>query len=234
MPPEVEIPPLRIGERDVPVRVRVSPRAGRLVLRFDARQDCLALTTPPGVSARMIRRFLTDHTDWILRRLDAAPPRVPFVPGNTVPVQGQPRLLCHDPAGRRRIDLLEDRVQLSGPAENPESRIRDFLVRLARQDITTCCRTLEGQAAGRIRRISVRDTRSRWGSCTATGDLSFSWRLVLAPPMVLRYVVAHELAHLAEMNHSPRFWAEVARLMPDYPSARDWLKRHGNGLHLYG
>lgn len=225
---------VEVGGQVLPVRVRVSPRAVRMTLRYIPRDNCLTVTAPPGISARFLRGFLTDHADWIGRRLTAAPDRVPFLPGQRIPVAGQDRLIRHDPQGRRGIHLTDTELILTGPVEKPENRVRDYLIRLARQDITTCCQALSALAAGRVRRISVRDTRSRWGSCSAQGDLSFSWRLVMAPPSVLRYVVAHELAHLAELNHSPRFWAEVTRLMPDHAAPRDWLKRHGSRLHLYG
>lgn len=225
---------VEVGGQVLPVRVRVSPRAVRLTLRYIPRDNCLTVTAPPGVTTRFIRGFVSDHADWIGRRLTTAPGRVPFLPGHRIPVAGQDRLITHDPQGRRGITLTETALILTGPVEKPENRVRDYLTRLARQEITACCQSLSPLAEGRVRRITVRDTRSRWGSCSTLGDLSFSWRLVMAPPPVLRYVVAHELAHLAEMNHSPRFWAEVARLMPDHAVPRDWLKRHGSSLHLYG
>lgn len=225
---------VEVSGRVLPVRIRVSPRAVRLTLRYLPQEDCLTVTAPPGVSARFIRKFLSDHHDWIGRRIAAAPDRIPLLPGQTIPVLGQMRLITHTPQGRRGLQMTDTQIVLTGPVEKPENRVRDYLVRLARDTITTQCQRLAPLVEGRIRRISVRDTRSRWGSCSALGDLSFSWRLVMAPPAVLEYVVAHELAHLAEMNHSPRFWAEVARLMPDYPPPRDWLKRHGSSLHRYG
>jgi hypothetical protein len=113
-------------------------------------------------------------------------------------------------------------------------RIRDFLVREARRDLAAAIDGYAPRLGQRPVRMTLRDTRSRWGSCTARGELNFSWRLILAPPMVLDYLVAHEMAHLREMNHSPRFWALLGDLCPNVEAAEAWLKRNGSSLHRYG
>ena len=113
-------------------------------------------------------------------------------------------------------------------------RIRDFLKREAKRDLETASR-LAAQALGvTVRRVSIRDQSSRWGSCSTTGVLSYSWRLILAPPYVLEYLAAHEAAHLIEMNHSRAFWRLVERICPEFRRAKAWLEAHGGDLHRYG
>ena len=125
-------------------------------------------------------------------------------------------------------------LSVSCDAAHVARRVRDFLAREAKRDLTEAIERYAAQLGQRPVRVTLRDTRSRWGSCTARGELNFSWRLILAPPTVLDYLVAHEMAHLREMNHSPRFWALVHALCPHTDAAEAWLKRHGTGLHRYG
>jgi predicted metal-dependent hydrolase len=113
-------------------------------------------------------------------------------------------------------------------------RVRDYLVAQARSELASRARRLAARIGHNVARVSVRDTKSRWGSCSGRGNLSFSWRLILVPEPVIDYVVAHEVAHLAEMNHGPRFWRLVESLSPDSAAPRAWLKRHRNRLLSYG
>jgi predicted metal-dependent hydrolase len=133
----------------------------------------------------------------------------------------------------RRLRHECSTLHVPGPMSAVSGRVAGFLRESAR---AACAEGVARHAAALGRhpgRISLRDPRSRWGSCTSRGDLMFSWRLAMAPAAVLDYVVAHEVAHLAEMNHSQRFWAAVARLCPDHAGPRDWLRRNGAGLHAY-
>jgi hypothetical protein len=132
------------------------------------------------------------------------------------------------------VRIADCEIRVRGAPEHVARRVKDHLVRLARAELGRRAR-LYAQEIGRpITRVGVRDTKSRWGSCSAKGALSFSWRLVLAPEPVVDYVVAHEVAHLAEMNHGPRFWRLVRTLTPDCATQRAWLKRHRSGLFAYG
>jgi len=125
-------------------------------------------------------------------------------------------------------------IRVRGDPAHLGRRVRDHLIRLARQELTRRARLCAGRIGKPIARIGVRDTRSRWGSCSSKGTLSFSWRLVLMPEAVIDYVVAHEVAHLVEMNHGPRFWQLVRSLVPDLAAPRAWLKRHRSRLFSYG
>jgi predicted metal-dependent hydrolase len=223
-----------------PVSIRVNPRARRLLLRIDASARAVELVLPRGVPAEHGLRFLAAQRGWIAARIDALPPLVPFAEGAVVPVFGVPHRICResDPAAPP-VAIVGSapggaEIRVRGAPEHFARRVRDHLVRLARQELTRRARLLAAQIGKPIARVGVRDTKSRWGSCSGRGSLSFSWRLVLAPETVVDYVVAHEVAHLAEMNHGPRFWRLVQTLTPDCAAPRAWLKRHRSRLFSYG
>jgi predicted metal-dependent hydrolase len=227
----------RAGALDLgaPVSIRVSPRARRLLLRIDAARRQVELVLPHGVGAEHGLRFLAAHRGWIAARLDALPLAVPFAEGAIVPVFGVPHRISRDsdPAGPP-VTIIDGEIRVRGAPEHVARRVRDHLVRLARAELGRRARLYAARIGRPIARVGVRDTRSRWGSCSAKGSISFSWRLVLAPQPVVDYVVAHEVAHLAEMNHGPRFWRLVHTLAPDCASPRAWLKRHRSRLFSYG
>ncbi len=205
---------LALAERDVPLRVRESARARRITLRIDAAAEAIELVLPKRVSLAAGLRFLDSRRDWVAANLAEMPERVVFADGAIVPVLGVPHRIRH--LGERRPG------------------IRIHLIALARQELSRRARALAARIDRRVTRISVRDTRSRWGSCSADGALAFSWRLILAPEAVLDYVVAHEVAHLAEMNHGPRFWRLVETLAPAAAGQRAWLSRNRARLLRYG
>lgn len=225
---------LHLDDRILPVRLKVSAASRRLTLRYDALNDCVVVTRPKGVPAREALRFARDQAQWVRDRLAAAPPRVPFAPGAEIPLLGVPHVVRSDPDGRRGVRAEGGALIVGGPTEFLGNRLRDWLVREARRELTTRAHALAGRVERKVTRVSIRDTRSRWGSCSADGDLAFSWRLILAPEDVLQYVVAHEVAHLVELNHSHRFWAVVRTLAGDTRAQRAWLKAEGGRLHRYG
>jgi predicted metal-dependent hydrolase len=122
------------------------------------------------------------------------------------------------------------------PGDTPHvaRRVRDFLKAQAKHDLEAASRCAADALGVPLKRVSVRDQSSRWGSCSSTGVLSYSWRLIMAPSFVLNYLAVHEVAHLVEMNHSRRFWQLVDRLCPDAARAKVWLEVHGADLHRYG
>lgn len=225
---------LEIDGRAVPLRVRRSALASRISLRIDGMADGVVLVLPPGLPLAEGLRFAAAQHDWIRRRLVALPQRISFADGAVLPVLGTPHRVRHRPECRRGVWAEDGEVHVSGYAEHLPRRLGDWLRRRARQEIVARAHPLAQAVDRRIAGIVVRDQRSRWGSCTADGRLSFSWRLVLAPEAVLTYVVAHEVAHLVELNHSPAFWRLVRRLVPDMAASRHWLKLNGQSLHRYG
>jgi len=218
-----------------PVSIRVNPRARRLVLRIDAAAHQIELVLPKGVAVEHGLKFLAAQRGWIAARLLALPAPVPFVEGAIVPVFGVPHLIRReaDPAAPP-VAIRGGEIRVRGDPAHLARRVRDHLVRLAREELTRRARLCAARIGRPLTRVGVRDTRSRWGSCSAKGSLSFSWRLVLMPEAVMDYVVAHEVAHLVEMNHGPRFWRLLATLVPDLAASRAWLNRNRTRLLSYG
>jgi len=219
----------------VPVSIRVSPRARRVGLRIDVAGRKVELVLPRGVAASTGLRFLAAKRGWIAARLEALPQRVPFVEGAILPLLGVPHQVCRefDPAAPP-VRIIDGEIWVRSDPLHLARRVRDHLVAVAEAEISPRAHRLAARIGREVARVSVRDTRSRWGSCSGQGNLSFSWRLIFAPEPVLEYVVAHEVAHLAEMNHGPRFWRLVESLTPNTAAPRAWLKRHRNQLLGYG
>ncbi len=226
--------PLLIDGIEAPIALTVSKRAKRLTLRLDSGSGEVRVVAPPSVPVAEVTRFVARHADWVHRRLAALPPHNPFVDGGLVPYLGIDHGIRLDPTRRRPVERVDGAFLIGGRPEHLARRLTDHLKAEARREISTRAHDKATAIRRRVAGISIRDTRSRWGSCSGAGRLNFSWRLILAPEPVLDYVVAHEVAHLHEMNHGPRFWSLVERLHPDMDSARRWLKAHGTGLHRYG
>jgi predicted metal-dependent hydrolase len=221
------------------VRVRRHRQARRYTLRIDAASRDVVLTIPPRGSLKEAREFAQKHGAWIAGRLQRLPMATPFAPGVMVPLRGVPHRIVHrsDVRGTvwtERSDAGERLICVTGGPPHHNRRVGDFLKREAQRDLDAASRRYAKQLGVTIKRISVRDQSSRWGSCSNTGVLSFSWRLILAPTFVLDYLAAHEVAHLVELNHSPKFWRLLKRVNPDCERAKAWLDTHGTDLHRYG
>jgi predicted metal-dependent hydrolase len=221
------------------VRLRRHRQARRYTLRIDAASREVVLTMPPRGLVREAREFAQKHGAWIAARLKRLPQAAPFADGVEVPLRGIPHRIVHRRGARGSVwieagDNGEQLLCVAGDTPHLNRRVGDFLKRQAARDLDAAARRYAAALGVKIRRISVRDQSSRWGSCSNTGVLSFSWRLILAPPFVLDYLAAHEVAHLVELNHSPRFWRLVTRIYPDYERAKVWLDVHGTDLHRYG
>ncbi|MEQ8602846.1 MAG: SprT family zinc-dependent metalloprotease [Marivibrio sp.] len=228
-----------LAGREIPVILRRHDRARRISLRIDGRRDAAVLTLPPRAAEREAVAFLMQHRDWVLAQLDALPPRIAFADGAVVPLLGRERRIRHDPTSRGRggvfLDGPDEReLVVAGESAHLPRRVTDFMKREARAAIKPLARDKAAALGVRMGRIVLRDQRSRWGSCTASGDLNFSWRLIYCPPEILDYVVAHEVAHLRHMDHSPAFWATVAEIAPSPKQSRAWLREHGARLHRIG
>jgi len=224
------------AEMSYPVTVVRHPRARSYNLRIREASREAVLTMPRRGSLREARAFAERNADWIAARLARLPVPVPFVDGAEFPLRGLPHRIEHRARGTVCIEEREGAAILcvAGAPEHVARRVGDFLRREARRDLTQASRRFAAALGVKIGRVGVRDTASRWGSCSAEGSLSFSWRLVLAPTFVLEYLAAHEVAHRVELNHSARFWRVVDRLVQDRHRAEAWLKAHGNALHRYG
>jgi len=222
-----------------PVRLRRHRQARRYTLRIQAATREIVLTMPPRGSVKEARAFAEKHGGWIAARLGRLPQAVPLAHGMVVPIRGRDHRIAHRPGARGTVWTERDPegaplVCVAGAAPHVGRRITDHLKREAKRDLDAACRRYAQELGVSVKRISIRDQASRWGSCSSTGVLSFSWRLILAPDYVLDYLAAHEVAHLVEMNHSRRFWRILLRACPDAHRAKVWLDAHGAELHRYG
>jgi predicted metal-dependent hydrolase len=203
-------------------------------LRIDPQDGAVVLVLPPHLATSQGLAFAMSKADWLASRLAALPANIPFDDGMDLPLLGVPHRVCHDPAGRRGVWTTGGEIHVAGQAEHFARRLTDWLKRRAREEIVARALPMAASIGKPVGVIRLKDTRSRWGSCNSRGDLAFSWRLLLAPAEVLAYVVAHEVAHLSEMNHSAAFWRLVDSLVTHAGSSRAWLKRNGAQLHRYG
>ncbi len=217
------------GEPPVEITLRRSARARRFSLRVSRLDGRVTLSMPARAREAEALRFAAEKADWLRAILGEAPPRQGLAFGAAVPFEG--RVLELRPAAVRAVRIEEAAMLAPPDAARLGARVEAFLKLAARQRLQSACEAHAAALGRRFARITLRDTRSRWGSCTADGALMFSWRLIMAPPEVLDYVAAHEVAHLVEMNHSEAFWSVVGRLMPGYRGHRRWLKRNGADLH---
>ncbi|MEM9497831.1 MAG: SprT family zinc-dependent metalloprotease [Pseudomonadota bacterium] len=219
------------GDPPVILTLRRSSRARRISLRVSGLDGRVTLTLPRGTPDRQALQFAQTKAAWLRAQLDRQSPQVPVSYGTHLPLEGQSVVVV--PTKERRIAWDRGNLGVPGPEDTLPARLEAWLKARARDRLAEASDRFSASLGKAYSRISLRDTRSRWGSCTAEGRLMYSWRLVLAPQEVLNYVAAHEVAHLAEMNHSAAFWSLVARLYPDYDTPRRWLRENGADLHRY-
>lgn len=229
-----------------PVRWRRSARARRVGLRIDPASGGVVVTLPPRAGRAQGIALLQAHAAWVAERLARLPGAVALADGAVVPVHGRPHRVRHVPGERGGAWLVQgpaegghggesgDEIRVSGAAEMLPRRVEGMLRAEARRVLAASAAHKAAAAGLRPRRVVVKDTRTRWGSCTADGTLMFCWRLVMAPPEVQDYVAAHEVAHLRHMDHGPAFWALVEALSPHRRPAMRWLRAEGPGLLRVG
>lgn len=235
---------INLGDRFVPVEARINRRAKRLIVRVDSLSGVIHVTAPSKRAVPEALNFARERASWIREELQAGPQAVPFEIGGLCPYRGKPHMIIREGGPRAPV-----RLSLPRPCDAPEAmpsllvggddshtnrRVCDWLKRQARYILGERVETYCARLNVRHSKIRIVDTRSRWGSCSENGTLSFSWRLILAPDHILDYVAAHECAHLVHMNHSKAYWRLLASLDVDARASRIWFKRHGAELFAYG
>lgn len=235
-PSEPKTRTIEVAGRSVPLTVRPDARARRITLRIEPGGQALKLTVPKGLKEREIQDFLARHQGWLMTKLARFPASSAVSEGRYIGIRGEAHRIVRTGKLRGVTETSEidgEKVLLVGGAEDHLARrIRDYLKQEARRDLDVLARRHAARIGRRVASISMKDTKSRWGSCSHDGNLSFSWRIVMAPEHVIDYLAAHEVAHLAEMNHSDRFWLICEELCPRSDEARRWLKRNGAMLHV--
>ena len=216
------------GNPPIEVILRRSARARRLSLRLSRLDGRVTLTLPRSATERDGLAFLAEKEDWLRLHLAGVSAVEAVSARETVLFRGQAHPILRMARGRPLIS--DDAIHVNG--NRPVgAQVKGLFRQHARDALALASDRYAAQLGRNYKKLTLRDTRSRWGSCTADGGLMYSWRLIMAPTDVLDYVAAHEVAHLVEMNHQPAFWAIVGKLCPDYQSHRTWLRQHGDSLH---
>ncbi|MEO1137019.1 MAG: SprT family zinc-dependent metalloprotease [Pseudomonadota bacterium] len=228
---------INVGARAAPLIARVNRRAKRLILKVDPIAGEIHVTAPSKRALPDAIKFAHERIDWIASQLTDAMRGKAFTPGMKVPYQGVDHVIINDP--NRRIGVRLDQeffpvIRVGGEPQHLNRRVSDWLKRQARKQLIERVDHYCAQLNRKRGAIRIRDTKTRWGSCSSEGDLSFCWRLILAPPEILDYVAAHECAHLIHLDHSPAFWRVLRELGPDARSAARWLDAYGPQLFTYG
>lgn len=224
---------LQVGEEMLPLVIRRHQRAKRICLRYNPTSHAISLTLPRHTRVGDGLMFLMQKSEWLVETLRDMPTKKQIKPGVVIPLLGKRVRIKHDADLKRRYIIRDDVLYVSGAREDFSENVTKALREIASRTLSTLAHRYAERIGRRINRISVRDTRSRWGSCSSTARLSFSYRLIFAPKEVMEYVVAHEVAHLRHMNHSQNFWNAVEYVCPDFEAAKDWLKMHGKDLYRF-
>lgn len=217
------------------IQIRRSAQAKVMRLRVDPRTGAVLLTVPKRVSVKRAMAWAAEQRGWIERQLAAIPPADTLGPGNTIPLHGRPHLIDWSPDRTRTVRIEDGRIVTGGPGDTLEARLLRWLRQHALIVLTRETHEYAAKAGVRVEKVGVGDPLSRWGSCSSSGTIRYSWRLILAPDHVRRATVAHEVAHRLHMNHGPDFHALVAELFEADPApARAWLRQEGASLHRLG
>ncbi|KAF0173938.1 MAG: Zinc metalloprotease [Rhodobacteraceae bacterium] len=220
--------PILPGLPEIEITLRRTARARRFSLRVSQATGAVTLSIPTRAREAEALAFVRAQEGWIRAALARMPAVVGVGIGAELPFEG--RMLQLAAGAGRSVRIEGDSLIVPGDADRAAARVSAFLRVQARNRLVAASDHYAAQIGRKVTRVTLRDTRSRWGSCTSDGALMYSWRLIMAPPRVLDYVAAHEVAHMLEMNHSDRFWAVVDRLFPGWQAERAWLKRQGGAL----
>jgi hypothetical protein len=217
----------------LPIIIRKHPRSQRMVIRYQPLQHSVGLTLPRYVSIRQGLHFVEEKRAWLEQQIRENVRQIPLIHGQAIPMFGR-EYTIHHTGGRGVVALKGDNILVPGEPEFLNRRLREWLKRQTAAEINRIATIKAKTINKKYKKIIMRDTTSRWGSCSHDGNLSFSWRLVFAPFEVLEYVVSHEIAHLKHHNHSQAFWKVVELLYPDHETTQKWLRTKGTILYAYG
>lgn len=219
------------------VEIKHSARARRVSLRLNPKTRKFDLTIPQWMSLHEAHSFTQNNAQWMQTRLNKLAPTIPFTHGQTLPILGQERILTITPnphSARTKITLSDTQLTMLTHLDNPAPRLEKFLKALAKETMSPKLHAKAAQIGKAVSALSLRDPKSRWGSCSEDGRIMLSWRLIFAPDAAMDYVIAHEVAHLIHLDHSPNFWALCQSLSDDFTQGSQWIRKHGNSLMRYG
>lgn len=218
---------------DFPLKVIKAPRAKRLTLRIDTKERQPVLSIPPRCTQKQAISFVKMHQEWIIDSLNKLPKTQRFTSGQTISLFGKNILIQHAPEKRWGARIEKDVLYVSGESEFTHRRVKDFIKKQAQEKFLKLSQKLAAKINCHVNDVVIKDTKSRWGSCSSLNNINYNWRLALAPKVVIDYIIAHEVSHLAHQDHSLAFWECVALLCPHYEQGQNWLKQHGKELYIF-
>jgi len=219
------------------IKIKHSARARRVALRLDPIQRVFTLVVPKRMSMRRAKAFAESQESWMQEKLSALPPKISFIDGAVIPVLGvRTQIKVHHEATLKvtKVSMEDGVLHVRTNKDDPSGRIVRFLKMLIKNELEILSKEKSATIHKDVASVSVRDTKSRWGSCSCDGNLSYSWRLIFAPPEAFDYVVAHEVAHLEHLNHSKHFWHLCEKLSDNFDEGKFWMDTHGSELMRYG
>lgn len=214
------------------IKIKKTTLAKRLTLRIDEKNHIPVLTIPNCCSKNKAIAFIKEHLDWINTNLEKLPPLKKFTNNDKISLMGKEITIIHDPT-QRGISLTEDKLITGGHEEFLHRRVCDFIKKHAQKELYQTSINTAKKLNCEIHNVFIKDTKSRWGSCSNKKNINYNWRIALAPQFVIDYLVCHEVSHLVHQDHSPLFWKCVSKLCPKYKEARQWLKTLGKTLYQY-
>ena len=220
---------------DVGMDIKVVPsRSGhKLTLKIDEKERIPVLAVPRFCSRKQAVEFVNNHIDWIVNSLNKLPELKYFADGETFLLFGEKVTVKHCPEARRGVWLDNNLLMVSGAKEFVHRRVKDYIKARAGDEFYARSLSLAQKIGQKLIGVSIKDTTSRWGSCSTLNHINYSWRIALAPDYVIDYLMAHEVSHLRHHDHSEEFWSCVASLCPEWSNGRIWLKRYGKTLYSY-
>jgi len=217
---------------DFPLKVKTALRCRRLNLRIDHKKREVVLSMPKLCSKKKAFDFIQSHIDWVEEKLAALPKIKDFEDGEQISLLGQNITICHD-ATFGAPKIIGDKLFVGGDKLFLHRRVKDFIKRQAKKELFKRSKALADRLGCALNGVTIKDTKSRWGSCSSLKHINYSWRIALAPIEAIDYLTAHEVAHLKHQDHSESFWKTVQTLAPDAQNGKTWLQKNGNTLYLY-
>jgi len=218
---------------DFELDVKTSLKAKRISLKIDAKKHIPVVTLPRFCTANYAIDFIDRHKDWIEESLNKIPKKIEFKHGDKLSIMGQIYIVNHTPNAKAGVWLENGMINVSGGEEFLNSRLKNFVKKVAKNELSKLAREKAKVINCYVNKVCVKDTKTRWGSCSTKSNINFSWRIVLAPSIVIDYLISHEVCHLIHHNHSKEFWSELDNLAIDMKKGNSWLKENGNSLFSY-
>ena len=220
-------------EFDFPLKIKKSPRAKRITLRVCQVTGGVKITVPPNLQTSVLRNFINKNIDWIRSNLIKLSPLVFVSEGSFLPINDQDRKILIDTDLMSNYSLTKSELILPKTVGHFETQVKSVFKQIAEDYFRKACGEYAEKLGVKFSQIYLKDPKARWGSCSSDRKLMFSWRLIMAPIEVSSYVAAHEISHLAHMDHSHKFWNVVGSICPNYTNSRNWLRENGRNLHKF-